>query len=301
VITDSNGALAETLDYYPYGAARVDNRVGSYLGEKRKFASTEHDDGTGLDYMQARYYNSTRGAFISEDPIHLALGDANQFKQLINQSQESYLSDPQQLNSYSYARSNPLKFSDPTGLWYKEFVWDNIRTFGNGQSWSDFQIELGQATRQLTQDSSVWNFAVNHPYTSGTAAGVFSASAAQAGLYGLVAIKSAVYPGVGLAYAATHIAEGAGYLYLAQGSLRNISDILTQLSNFNGNNPSLSSSASLMFRIAVDSASTVGGEKVGGVVDTYSVISSVLKGISTQLTKIRDSINTESENDKEKK
>jgi RHS repeat-associated protein len=53
--------------------------------------------------MQARYQNSSRGQFTSEDPVFL--GDPKQ----------QVLTDPQSLNSYSYANGNPITKSDPTG------------------------------------------------------------------------------------------------------------------------------------------------------------------------------------------
>lgn len=52
---------------------------------------------------------------MSEDPSHLAIGDPAQVKQMTGQDQQAYLADPQQLNSYSYARDNPIVKSDPTG------------------------------------------------------------------------------------------------------------------------------------------------------------------------------------------
>ena len=51
VITDANGAVVQTLDYYPYGVARIDAKVGGYAGEQRKFAGHEFDDQTGVLYL----------------------------------------------------------------------------------------------------------------------------------------------------------------------------------------------------------------------------------------------------------
>ena len=52
--------------------------------------------------MNARYYNSSRGQFISQDPTFWGL--------------KMTLNNPQSLNSYSYANDNPISNSDPDGL-----------------------------------------------------------------------------------------------------------------------------------------------------------------------------------------
>jgi len=57
----------------------------------------------------------SRGQFLSQDPTFLALGSPNQLKQLSQQDQQTFLSDPQQLNSYSYGRDNPITRKDPNG------------------------------------------------------------------------------------------------------------------------------------------------------------------------------------------
>ena len=60
----------------------------------------EWDIETGLDYFGARYLASTQGRFTSTDPIIITT---------------DRLVDPQGINLYSYARNNPLRFTDPTG------------------------------------------------------------------------------------------------------------------------------------------------------------------------------------------
>jgi RHS repeat-associated protein len=61
------------------------------------------DAGVVHALMQARYQNSSRGQFISQDPVFL--GDPRQ----------KVLTVPQSLNSYSYANDNPITKSDPNG------------------------------------------------------------------------------------------------------------------------------------------------------------------------------------------
>jgi RHS repeat-associated protein len=71
-----------------------DGRIGC------RYTGKERDSESGLDYMDARYYGSTMGRFMSPDPI-LSSGHEE---------------DPQTWNKYAYARNNPLRYTDPTGL-----------------------------------------------------------------------------------------------------------------------------------------------------------------------------------------
>ncbi|HET9410042.1 MAG TPA: RHS repeat-associated core domain-containing protein [Candidatus Sulfotelmatobacter sp.] len=112
--TDASGTVVETLDYYPYGAVRVDTQSGSYT-EVRKYVGTEFDQGSGLNYMQARYQDPARGQFLSEDPSFLAVGNPNQVQQNTGEDQQSFLADPQQMNSYGYGKDNPITQKDPNG------------------------------------------------------------------------------------------------------------------------------------------------------------------------------------------
>ncbi len=72
------------------------------------FTGYEYDGDTGLSYMNARYYNGKIGRFVSQDPVFLAAA--------------FNLADPQSLNSYAYARNNPLVNIDPDGRSVKTFL-----------------------------------------------------------------------------------------------------------------------------------------------------------------------------------
>ena len=76
---------------------RIDSKVGSYVGEKDKYAGTQYDSVSALNYMQARYQDPTRGQFLSEDPTFLALGNPPQLAQLSQKDQNQFLMDPAQL------------------------------------------------------------------------------------------------------------------------------------------------------------------------------------------------------------
>lgn len=106
VLTDESGDVVQLLDYYPFGGTRIDEKTGSY-DNRKKFTGKELDDETGLYYFGSRYQNPNIGKFVSQDPAS-------------RDNSEQFLEDPQQFNYYSYARNNPIKYTDPTG----ECIWD---------------------------------------------------------------------------------------------------------------------------------------------------------------------------------
>jgi RHS repeat-associated protein len=73
-------------------------RASKFAGRKY----VEIDAGVVHALLNARYYESARGQFISQDPAFL------------NQPTR-FLNDPQQMNSYSYGRDNPITLKDPSG------------------------------------------------------------------------------------------------------------------------------------------------------------------------------------------
>lgn len=107
LVTNASNTVIQTIDYYPYGERRIN--VGTDVSQ-REYIGQYYDEGTSLSYLQARYYDGSRGQFISQDPLFW--------------SQNQNLSDPQSLNSYSYAIGNPITKSDPTG--------QSWQTFGQG-------------------------------------------------------------------------------------------------------------------------------------------------------------------------
>jgi RHS repeat-associated protein len=99
VVTDENDNLVQTLDYYPYGATRISSATST--NERRKYLGQFADD-SSLNYLNARYYDSNRGQFVSEDPSFLS-------------ADKALLADPQNLNAYSYSGDNPITFIDSKG------------------------------------------------------------------------------------------------------------------------------------------------------------------------------------------
>jgi hypothetical protein len=85
----------------------VSNRVPSHAGVVRAL-------------LNARYYDATRGQFLSEDPVFWALGDKARLQQLTDSDQGSLLSNPQRVNAFSYSEDNPIIKKDPNGTF--EFI-----------------------------------------------------------------------------------------------------------------------------------------------------------------------------------
>jgi RHS repeat-associated protein len=103
VVTDSGGLIAENLQYYPYGALRTDTDESGFSGVPKKYIGGMLDSNDSMNYLGARYENSSRGQFTSEDPVFLS-----------NPADQS-IANPQSLNSYSYSLNNPIAYKDPTG------------------------------------------------------------------------------------------------------------------------------------------------------------------------------------------
>lgn len=99
--------------------------------------------------MEARYYDAAIGRFISQDPSFLTV--------------TSDLTNPQDWNSYSYVRNNPLNGIDPDGR-----LTINILGFLSNSS----QVGIGNWANNLYVNSSVARYALNHPYQTGAALGI---------------------------------------------------------------------------------------------------------------------------------
>ncbi|MET0753109.1 MAG: RHS repeat-associated core domain-containing protein, partial [Pyrinomonadaceae bacterium] len=111
IITDEAGMVVSRHDYLSFGD-EITTTLGNIAGRtaaqhygaedeiRKQYTGYERDEESGLDYAQARYYNSQHGRFTSIDPL---IASAN-------------IKDPQTFNRYSYAMNSPYKFTDPLGL-----------------------------------------------------------------------------------------------------------------------------------------------------------------------------------------
>lgn len=91
-IVDQSGQLVQEYQYDPFGNLLQETPLISHL-----FTGQKWDDAVEYYYYGARYYNPIYHQFLQPDQII-----AEMF-------------DPQQLNPYTYARNNPVKYADSTG------------------------------------------------------------------------------------------------------------------------------------------------------------------------------------------
>ncbi|GGY07392.1 hypothetical protein GCM10010358_70690 [Streptomyces minutiscleroticus] len=95
----------------PFGGTRGEE-PDTWPGTKG-FVGGTSDASTGLTHLGAREYDPATGRFLSVDPI-------------------MDLTDPQQINGYTYSNNNPLTFSDPSGLWLDDGTGHNEPRPGGG-------------------------------------------------------------------------------------------------------------------------------------------------------------------------
>ena len=93
VITDAAGSVLDEITYDSFG--NVITETNPSAGDRYRFTGREFDQETGLYYYRARYYSSTLGIFISQDPLGFRAADTN---------------------LYRYVGNSPLAFTDPSGL-----------------------------------------------------------------------------------------------------------------------------------------------------------------------------------------
>jgi RHS repeat-associated protein len=94
-LTDYWGNLTQEYWYEPFGELQ---KVVKDPNNRSRFVGLAGDDNLGLVYMNARWYESSVGRFISRDPVE---GNAR---------------ESQALNTYSYAMNRPVEYTDKTGL-----------------------------------------------------------------------------------------------------------------------------------------------------------------------------------------
>lgn len=119
-VTDAGGQVVQRNSFDPFGSRRPGNWEGDIsavnitaLVTNRGFTGHEHLDDVGLIHMNGRVYDPIIGRFLSADP-HV---------------QSPY--NTQSYNRYSYVQNNPLKYTDPSGYFFKKLFRAVKKVFKN--------------------------------------------------------------------------------------------------------------------------------------------------------------------------
>lgn len=145
---DNTGAVTQRYSYSAYGettgtpaTAQTDSNPVQYTGRE--------NDGTGLYYYRARYYDPQLKRFTQSDPIGLGGG----------------------INTYAYVNGNPVSYYDPYGLW----AWGDPIPQGAVDFSAGFGDTLSFGLTNWARNQMGTNGAVNKCsgyYTAGEVAGV---------------------------------------------------------------------------------------------------------------------------------
>jgi RHS repeat-associated protein len=104
--SDREGVTNGESAYRAYGTTRNEKLL---FDPYYRFSGKELEREGGLQYFGARYYYGALARFVSPD-------------QLGQDVPADWLTDPQSLNLYVYARNNPIRYTDETGHWIESAI-----------------------------------------------------------------------------------------------------------------------------------------------------------------------------------
>jgi RHS repeat-associated protein len=136
-IMDSQGQIQNSYTYDEWG--NIVNKTESIPNEFT-YAGEIFDEETGLYYLRARYYNPSVGRFISED------------------SYEGQLDNPLTLNLYTYTANNPLRYTDPSGHCFTDWLGRG----GCEKAWNFIKQDAINSWAQAKDIHSSWDTAVDY-------------------------------------------------------------------------------------------------------------------------------------------
>jgi RHS repeat-associated protein len=117
-IISSDGSLLNHIRYDSFG--QVSEKTNSTYSFLYGYTGREIDEETDLNFYRARYYDSSIGRFITQDPIGFNAGDTN---------------------LYRYVNNNPINLIDPLGLGNR-LVWQiREQTLSNGSSVTTYGVD----------------------------------------------------------------------------------------------------------------------------------------------------------------
>ncbi|WP_253714849.1 RHS repeat domain-containing protein [Treponema sp. OMZ 803] len=121
-VTDWRGKQYEHIEYTPYGELWIEEVAAGLDKLPFRFTGKEMDEETGLYYYGARYLDPKYSRWLSGDP---ALGEYIPKAPVDDEAKKHNEKLPGMggvynivnMHLYHYAGNNPVKYTDPTGMW----------------------------------------------------------------------------------------------------------------------------------------------------------------------------------------
>jgi RHS repeat-associated protein len=213
VMTDADGMLVEETAFHSFGTPRYEYRL-RHLEEEYKFTQKERDRESGLHFFEARYLAARLSRFTKADP-KFASPDI-----LAPDRLSVFLSSPQQMNLYSYALNNPLKYTDPTGLevWIP-FV-DPLDELDVGQTVINLSGPVGNAAARVSNFVAGTDFDTRSLLAQGVTMATGSETAGTAVETGVEIVAGAGGPRQALKAGAAFLRNPVGTAKAVWGALR---------------------------------------------------------------------------------
>ena len=203
--TSGNAIVDSYLRYYAYGTLRSGDPTQSttdrtYTGQKQ--------DGTGLLYYNARYYDSALGVFLSPDTLVPDAGRVVDY------------------NRFLYVRGNPLKYNDPSGhascaagahaCWQQEWDYKNRWYKAHGYSWDSSASHWSSASTPEFSDFGILQATLGDAGIQFVSGWDWSTQKAQMSAIGQAVVQFGSKLASGLAGLKNLLGGGAGLYHLAQ-------------------------------------------------------------------------------------
>ncbi|HSK73223.1 MAG TPA: RHS repeat-associated core domain-containing protein [Pyrinomonadaceae bacterium] len=174
VVSNSFGEIKARRDFLPFGeeieaniGSRTTSQKYSAIGDdtRKKFATYQRDEETGLDFAQSRYYSPMQGRFTSPDEFKGGPDELFDFEEDASNNPTFYadLTNPQSLNKYQYTYNNPYKYTDEDGhcpvgpcpipLWMRIF----IRPTTKAPTRTQTQPRVPTSTFDLPPGTIIWD------------------------------------------------------------------------------------------------------------------------------------------------
>jgi len=146
-VTHTNGEAARLTSYTPFGVPTETNYASQVAEDTEGFIGERFDEETGLQYLNARYYDPTLGRFIQPDWWEVTEAGVG-------------------TNRYAYSFNDPVNLSDPSGhLTYNSE--DEEFTIDEDDTLESISKETGISVSDLTE-ANPQIFSSDNPFGVGS-------------------------------------------------------------------------------------------------------------------------------------